>query len=91
MRQAFFGTTQARILTSCLLAAVSLLVMGAARVTQEMHKRPLRYGEISRCWQDWSHTALTGIPGGERDEWRRLAEESPLMIVQACSRIGDNR
>lgn len=91
MKQALFGTTEARILTSMLLLAVSLLVMGAARVTQEMHQRPLRCYEIQSSWQDWSHTVLTGIPGGERDEWRYLAQESPLMIVQACSRTIDAR
>jgi hypothetical protein len=86
MKQVFFGTMEARILTSVLLIAASLLVMGATRVTQEMRKRPARCYEITCAWQDWSHTVLTAVPGGEKDEWRRLAEQSPLMVLQACYR-----
>jgi hypothetical protein len=87
MKRMFLGSLQARLLSALLLAGASLLVMGAAEVTRVVQERPWRCYAATRSLSEWSRTLLVGVPGGEGEEWDRLADECPQLIVQACTRL----
>ena len=66
------------------LVGIAVLVMGAARVSTELWQQPRRCFRQVHDWREWSQAMLTSVPGGERAEWQSAAEQSPLVLMQAC-------
>ena len=75
-----------RVAAAAALMLLAVLVMGAARMTQEAAELPRRCFTRVMDWRDWSETVLTTVPGGESPEWRAAAAQCPLMMVQASCR-----
>jgi hypothetical protein len=74
-----------RWLATATVLTLALLAMGAVHASQESHNRPRRCFALVRDWQDWSQTLLVAVPGDQRQAWVRLADECPLLILQACA------
>ncbi len=76
---------KAHLLAIIFAAGAALLVTGAFQVTREMKDRPRRCFELHRQWQNWSQMMLTSVPGAGRQEWSRLSEENPMLLLEACA------
>lgn len=81
----FTSIRRGRLLTALFVVAFSLLVMGAKQVTQEIKDRPRRSFDQHQEWREWSCNLLTTVPNGQRGDWKRVADENPLLLVQACA------
>jgi hypothetical protein len=91
MKSRLAKLSKRRLLAAGFLVCGALLVMGAARLTQEVRERPRRcFGHV-QSQQDWAETVLTSVPGGEQVEWRAAAAHCPLTIIEACCRTGAGR
>ena len=73
-----------RLLAAVAVLTVALLAMGAVHANQESHNKPRRCYDLVRGWQDWSQTLVVAVPGDQRQAWTRVADECPLLILQAC-------
>ncbi len=86
MKSTIAKFSKRRLLAAGFLVCGALLVMGAARLTQEVRERPRRCFSQVQSQQDWAEGVLTSIPGGEGLEWRAAAAHCPLVIIEACCR-----
>jgi hypothetical protein len=68
-----------------LLITVSILTIGAARVTGQLVHRP-RHAEVAEAAvRGWGHDIAAGMPLSQRPAWEELVVENPVLVLSVCS------
>ncbi len=67
-----------------LVTIVSILAVGARNIADELSSRPVRQRQTENKMREWSHRIVDHIDDQHGDQWRRLAELEPHVLIQAC-------
>ncbi len=74
-----------RITICVMLILLSLLIIGAGRMTEELRQREAQQKEAKEKWRTITANMVSELPREHQEDWKKSANRHPKLLLKICT------